>query len=48
MEYQKPSVEIIDKELVEKVLIMDDVGCHCTAGGSRVCYNAGSNPDVTF
>lgn len=40
MIYQKPSVFVIDKDLVEALLPVYEVACHCTSGGARVCYGA--------
>lgn len=43
MTYQKPSVFVIDKDLVESLLPVYEVACHCTGSGSRVCYGAGNS-----
>ena len=42
MIYQKPSVFVIDKDLVEALLPVYEVACHCTSGGARVCHGASS------
>lgn len=47
MIYQKPSVFVIDKDLVEALLPVPvyEVACHCTSGGARVCHGASSLVD---
>lgn len=35
MTYQKPSVFVIDKDLVESLLPVYEVACHCTGSGVR-------------
>lgn len=40
MKYEKPIVLIYDKEVMEEIEALASSTCHCTASGSRVCYDA--------
>lgn len=40
MAYVKPMVIIFDEEIMKEIEAAARSSCHCTAGGSKVCYGA--------